>query len=66
MIISTQIYERHIPVVQANIKLKDLQTQWITKGIKNSKKNFCFISSFSKVNKQSLYKSCKSLFEKST
>ena len=32
--ISTQIYERHIPLVQANVKIKDLQTQWITKNMK--------------------------------
>ena len=38
MIISTQIYQRYIPLVQANVKIKDLQTQWTTKNMKNLKK----------------------------
>ena len=36
--IPTQIYERHIPLIQASVKIKDLQTQWITKNMKNLKK----------------------------
>ena len=36
--IPTQIYERHIPLIQANVTIKDLQTQWITKNMKNLKK----------------------------
>ena len=49
--ISAQIYERHITLVKANVKIKNLQTQRITKNMKNSKKT-CFISNLSKVNNQ--------------
>ena len=50
--ISAQKYERHITLVKANVKIKNLQTQRITKNMKNSKKNLCFISNLSKVNNQ--------------
>ena len=50
--ISAQIYERHITLVKAKVKIEDLQTQRITKNMKNSKKNLCFISNLSKVNNQ--------------
>ena len=41
--ISIQIYERHIPLVQANIKIKDLPTQWITKNMKNAKNRKTYV-----------------------
>ena len=46
--ISAQIYERHITLVKANVKIKDLQTQRITKNMKNSKKKLMFYIKFIK------------------
>ena len=47
--ISTQIYEKYITLVKANAKIKDLQTQWITKNMKNSKKTYVLYQIYQKL-----------------
>ena len=66
--IFSELYEKHFPLKDFQIKVKDLQAPWISKGLKKSSKQkqklyIKFLKSKSTQNEQ-IYKNYKHLFEK--
>lgn len=60
------IYDRHFPVETKTVKLKDIQTPWISKGIKKSskRKQRLYIKAKKKPATEQTYRNYKNLFEK--
>ena len=66
--IFSELYEKHFPLKDFQIKVKDLQAPWISKGLKKSSKQkqklyIKFLKNKSTQNEQ-IYKNYKHLFEK--
>ena len=66
----SELYEKHFPLKDFQIKVKDLQAPWIGKGLKKSSKQtqklyIKFLKNKSIQNEQ-IYKNYKHLFEKLT